>query len=51
MQSQENPEITPEELVRQRQKAAKESSKFWAKASAEDLSKSIDKSLFDHRHA
>jgi hypothetical protein len=47
MSNQENPEIAPEELVRQRQKAAKESSKFWATRSAEDLSREIEPSLFN----
>jgi hypothetical protein len=50
MTNQDQPEITPEELVRQRQKAAKESSKFWAEASAEMVQRNTDKTLFDHRH-
>jgi hypothetical protein len=47
--NQDHPEITPEELVRLREAATKESLKYWASMSAKDLRRSIDKSLFDHR--
>jgi hypothetical protein len=49
MTTNQDQEITPEELVRLREAATKESLKYWASMSAKDLRRSIDKTLFDHR--
>jgi hypothetical protein len=46
---QDHQEITPEELVKLREAATKESLRHWASMSAKDLRRSIDKTLFDHR--